>query len=227
MQRLPIAEASDRNPGITMNPSASSMSAGHHWRIVVAAALRLSALYAAGVAILSAALNRVGPPDETLMFAGTEGAIFLGLAFVALIAARRRALYAVWTFLLVLWTMALMARRIPWSAAHAFTVPPLFAMWTVLAMPLAIIAALAATDSQTRHGRHRAIVWLLLAAWLLLAVIGRHYRYMNGDVPMPNAPYHAEFVAAWCVWAPAPFVLAAWSIRAWHRAARGELATSG
>lgn len=209
-----------------MNRSPPSIPAGRHWRIIAAAALRLAALYAAGVAILSAALFHRGPSDVSLALAAAEGAFMLVVAFVALIVARRRALYVVWTLLLLFWTMMLIQRPGPWDSPSPFAIPPLFARWSVLAMPLAIIAALGAPNSSPGPRHRYAVVWpLTSAAWLLLAIVGRHYGYMNVDVGAPGAPYRAVSIAAWCVWAPAPFALAAWSAVAWRRTVKGEAAT--
>ena len=205
-----------------MTPSVHSISAGHHWRIVAAAALRLAALYAAGVAILSVALFHRGAPDVSLQLAASEGMFMLVVAFLALIAARRRALYLVWGMLLLFWIVMLIQRPGPWNSPSPFAIPPLFARWTVLAMPLTIIAALGAPTPPSRQRSRSAMVWPLIAvAWFLLAIVGRHYGYMNVDVAAPNAPYRAVRIAAWCVWAPAPFALAAWSARAWHRSSEG------
>ncbi|HEX6806466.1 MAG TPA: hypothetical protein VF118_00680 [Gemmatimonadaceae bacterium] len=173
--------------------------------------------------ILSAALFHHGPPDVSLQLAASEGMLMLVVAFVSLIAARRRALYVVWGILLILWTLLLVQRPGPWGSPSAFAIPPLFARWTVSAMPLAIIAALGTPDSLPGGRRRHAVVLpLISAAWLLLAIVGRHYGYMNVDVGAPGAPYRAVRIAAWCVWAPVPFALAAWSVLGWCRVAKGQ-----
>ena len=194
------------------------LSVRSRWRVVMAAAMRLAALYAVGVAVLLSAFG------DGLTDAGVTGAFLFVFAFMILALARRFALSVSWGLMLVFWIRLLSTRPGPWGAPSPFAIPGLFVLWTSLALPLFAIVAFAAPEPLPTHRRRRTLATAgIVAAWLTLAMAGRHFAYLNIDVGFPNAPYHAVGAAAWGLWAPAPFVLAALSWVGWRRRA-GDIA---
>jgi hypothetical protein len=129
-------------------------------KVAVLAALRLAAIYAAGVLLLAAPLVAfLGGllPALTIPVLAVVG--FLA-GFIALAVARRVGFVILWSLLVLLWVQTVGQR--------VFAAGGDLLVWTVFAAPLYLITVMGLTPS---HRRLRLEMSITLAAWAVVAAL--------------------------------------------------------
>jgi len=195
-------------------------------RRVIFAAAKLALIYCVLLCVEIAALFLLIRPSTVFIgdLAGPALALLVpfGIAFVLLAVARRAGFVALWAILVGYW-VALVVQSRPF-VPH--TLPMLFVLWSLLAMPLWIIGHAGIPDTSSPAIRIAGVKlsWATTAllCWLLLLVGSRLFWPLRGTtIVLPRTPVPAD-IAAWALWAPAPLLIGAFAVRhVWRGTAAG------
>jgi len=178
------------------------------WKRVIAAAARLAIVYAIGVLILYAPISLWLLPHarglRELPGVSVELGILAAIAFAILAVARRVGFLLLWALLLALWVSN-------FSGASDFNFPEAvanyFILWTVLALPLYVIAALGGSDRVALRVADRRIRMTEIGALLWIVLILGAFFYVFVAHPVGGGGTVLRVTARF-VWLPAPFILA-------------------
>ena len=186
------------------------------WGRVVAAAARLAAIYAVGVAILLLAglpfVNRTLPAWRDLLGIALPIGVLFAVAFVMLAVARRAGFVALWLVLVGMWIW--MIAQVIGDVRMLSIVATAFFVWSVAALPLYTMGAVGLpARKRIAVGRGRmSLTTLVFLVWGVLAAGALYFAGLDVGPHRRVAPHGVLATWARFIWGPAPIVIAVLAI---------------
>lgn len=181
------------------------------WARILLAAVRLAAIYAAGVVILLLPLmawwsrrGELSPDDQPWLKVPVAGLVCFAFGFVALAAVKRLGFVVLWGLLLWQWITTV-------DTPMVFLDMP-FLAWTALGVPLYVLSAVGLSSETAGFRRWRIEFVTTLLIWAIIAAVAFLFAQPVGQFMRIEDPVRAVYYArtaqgyAYAAW---PFVIVA------------------